>query len=471
MRSRAAKFVGIFCAFCAVLGLCAPASAAQPITLSQMLELATKSNPQLGVAAARVDVAAGVLREAASLLYPRVDASLGAAWLEDVPLWPAIDPLTRRTIAVVPAAFRNTYSAGLKLSQVLYAGGSLVVTRQAAQYGLDVVRTEQLRAWQSVRFGVCDAFYTLQRALAQRGVAEEGLSLSQEHLKQTQSMFDAGLVPLNDVLRLKVDVSNARMSLIRTESAIQVAWSVLESSVGKILPPNEYGFPVSGDLRTLFPARAPVSDDLQAVEAQAMAHRPELRATSRLYKQAMAVERAEKGAALPQVAFQAGLDSMDDSFFPRNDWEWSAAVRMDLRVWDAGEVSARVAQAKAVAREVLYRYDDLVLQIHQDVAVAEAQLRSAVSRFAVCEAQVRFAQEDYRIALRRYETQVGTNIDVLDARMGLIDSKSQYVDALYDIAIETERVLFAIGNTPSEVPPGMIAPIGPPKEAAVQKPE
>jgi outer membrane protein TolC len=55
------------------------------------------------------------------------------------------------------------------------------------------------------------------------------------------------------------------------------------------------------------------------------------------------------------------------------------------------------------------------------------------------------AKEDYRLALRRYGAQVGTNLDVLDSRTALTDSLTAYVSAVYDIADAQSGLIYAAG--------------------------
>jgi outer membrane protein TolC len=84
-------------------------------------------------------------------------------------------------------------------------------------------------------------------------------------------------------------------------------------------------------------------------------------------------------------------------------------------------------------------------QILQEVAVASSDLASATARIAVGKDQVIQAQEDYRMALKRYEAQVGTNIDVLDARVSLIAALNALADAIYDAATAEAGLVYVVG--------------------------
>ena len=73
-------------------------------------------------------------------------------------------------------------------------------------------------------------------------------------------------------------------------------------------------------------------------------------------------------------------------------------------------------------------------QVRQEAVQAEIRLRSARERFELAKKQMATAEEDYRMAFRRYEAQLGSNINVLDAERALVRSRTEYVDAVYDIA-------------------------------------
>jgi outer membrane protein TolC len=83
-----------------------------------------------------------------------------------------------------------------------------------------------------------------------------------------------------------------------------------------------------------------------------------------------------------------------------------------------------------------------------EVSTANLDLESATQRVEVAQAQVESAEEDYRMALRRYTAQVGTNIDVLDARVALSEARTALVNAVYDGRSAYSDLLYAIGEDP-----------------------
>lgn len=201
---------------------------------------------------------------------------------------------------------------------------------------------------------------------------------------------------------------------------------------GLFFPPSDLrleDFPVSGDLT-----------------ARALSLRPELKGLESAQRAAKATLRAVKGQTQPQVGLAAQANLTDDHLFPSEIDQWSIAVVAKLRLVDSGKVRGQVVEARSAAEELLFRLEDLKRQVGLEVATARLNLDSAVQRVKVAGDAVSQAEEDYRMALKRYQAQVGTNIDVLDARLALTDAKNALADAVSEARTAYNDLLFAMGD-------------------------
>ena len=71
---------------------------------------------------------------------------------------------------------------------------------------------------------------------------------------------------------------------------------------------------------------------------------------------------------------------------------------------------------------------------------------AALQRVQVAQDGILQAEEDYRMALKRYQAKVGTNIDVLDARLALIDTRNAKIDAVAEARTAYADLLYATGE-------------------------
>lgn len=404
--------------------------------LTRILELAARNNPTIRAAAERVEQSRAEARGAAADRGPRVVGGLGSQWDKD-------EPNTANTAA----SYRNTYTATLSLIQTVYAGGSLTANKRAADFALEGVRGEGARTYQNVLHSVRAGYFDVLRAHALLRVRTEALELSREHLRQTEALFRGGLVPMGDVLRVQVSVSQGEIDALRSANDLEVSWRTLERHVGATPSRDDVLRPLSGDgTAELKPPDCAIPDN---PAARALAQRPELKTYASYKSRADELAKAAAGERLPRVQLNAQAGKTDDRFLPNANDDWYVALSLQWTLFDSGKAASQVSRLRASARELLRQIDDLTAQIGLEVSTAEENLRSASSRLVIAEEQIRKAEEDYRRTMRRYEAQMSTNLDVLDSRMALTDSRTEYVNAVCDIATAQANLIFAMGDDPA----------------------
>lgn len=445
----------LVCAPCAGAETAETQSAAETVrvadaALAKLLAAANAENPQIAAAKQRTEAARAKVEAAAARLGPDVFAGLGGLWQEDGVTVNAAVPFLGGSLPVT-AIGSNTYAAAIGLSQVIYAGGSLTAQKEAERLALGAAQAQELRTGQAVENSVSRAYYALRAAQAKARVAREALALAKEHLSRAEKLFKAGVVAKNDVLRGGVAVSEAELALIRAQSAEANAAAALRRAVGTDLvkagleTPDIFAqklFSEGGgeELAKILP-RVPSGDNAgSALEARA-----ELRAYALLSKQAEKLARAAQGRTLPQILGAVGYVAADDSFFP-GDGEAVAAIGMYWNLYDGGEMRAKTREAKAKAKELLFQLEDMKNAVRMEVVQAEQNLASARSRLEVALRQTEQAREDYRIAVRRYEENVGTALEESDSRVALVNALSETATALYDIKTAEADLIYAVGK-------------------------
>lgn len=406
------------------------------LDLHRALELATANNPLISASREQIRQSEEQLNQAKAPLYPSLGMELIYQKVGEEPLLPVYGT-NGSYLGTAVNGFEDTYQAALTFTYLLYSGGAVKNNVQARDLALDSMKAQADRTEQAVDNGVYSAYYELQRARARLIVAEEALNLAKEHLREVELFYKNGVVAKNQVLRVQVEVSDSELNRISATNAVNVAWSALERAVG---------IPLKGEHRLPEPENSPgdfqVPEDVQAL---ALNNRPELTSFEKSRLSALALSRAATGQGGPQVALVGEAYDVGDEFYPDEYDDWSITLSATWTFYDGGESKAKAAEAKAAADELLYRIEDLKRQIDLEISTAMLNLRSSGQRVSVAEDQVASAEEDYRMALRRYRAQVGTNIDVLDSRVALINARNQLVDSVYDVFQARADLLYALG--------------------------
>ena len=388
-----------------------------------ILENALKSNPNIAAAAEKVVQAREDVRSAISAMGPTVGVGASARHEPD----------------------RNVYNASLNLDQTLYAGGSLRANRRAAELALSAVESESLRTYQETMNEVRLRYYDCLRAGAKVRVADEALKLAEEHKRYSERLYGKGMIPKGDVLHVEVSVNQSKLELVSARGDFDVSWVALEHAVGSKLQKGDILDALETGDEPVPPA-GEISDDIVAV---ALARRPELNAYRFYGERAAQLVKAASGQRQPKVTLSGRLNSDHDDRSWADD-RWYVQLEVQWALYDGGAGAAAVRKAKAAARELLYVLENLSSQVRQETVQAEIRLRSARERFELAREQAATSEEDYRMAFRRYEARLGSNIDVLDAKRALVRSRTEYVDAVYDIAAAWSNLVYATGG---DLPP------------------
>lgn len=429
----------VVCAALFAIGLMSTgADSAETLDLEKLLVISREANPLILAANARVRQQEGRLVKTRSDQMPQIYGSFGYEKLNRKPYAYAFDNDEKNQTGVVPMGYEETYRAALNLTQVLYSGGTLPARTEAEKLLVTARKTELDRTVQQVGNGTRRAFYELQKSISGAQVADEALNLAKEHLRQVEIFYRTGAVAKNEVLRVQVSVSSSKLDLIRAESNVKVAWKELERITGQSLEENYTVAAGDYDLENF-----DVPEDLLA---RALGLRPELKGLEASRNAALQTVRAVKGQVMPQVSLSAQASVADDKIFPSEDDEWRIGIFAELRLFDSGKVHGQVVEAQGVAEELLYRIEDLKRDIGLGVSKASVNLDSAIQRVKVTEDSVVQSEEDYRIAMKRYQNQMGTNIDVLDARLAMTDTRNARTNAVAEARTAYADLLYAMGE-------------------------
>ena len=327
----------------------------------------------------------------------------------------------------------KTWNIQLTASQLIYDGGavisgirSAIATENSAFFSLRATIDSTLAQVKTNFFQV-----VLNRALIV--AQEQSVALLQQQLKDQQNRYEAGTVPRFNVLQAEVALANAKPPLIQAQNAYRISLYTLVKLLGMDYPrghPSEVPFNIVGQL-----AYSPRKIDTDQSIKVAVARNPSLKAQRQLILSEAANVNAQFAGFLPSISATAGrqltnnLSSMDlgNSL---NDWFFGATGTW--AIWDGLATAGKVQQAKAKLQQASINYDNSVRQIILDVQQAISNLQQAKETIDSQEASVVQGMEALRLAQERLDAGAGTQLDVLNAQVSLLQSETFVLQARYN---------------------------------------
>lgn len=332
----------------------------------------------------------------------------------------------------------NTY-----LTQPLFTGGALVSAYQIAKLGKDIAQENLSKARQEIILNVKEAYFTILKIQKIRTVALQAVEQVNSHVEVAQAFYDQEMIPRNDLLEAQVRFAQVKQVLIRADNGVEIAKAYFNTVLRR-----EVSQPV--EVEDILEYQPEVFS-LDECANEAFQKRPEMREAE------FTLEKAQKGVKLAKSRFFPTLSLVTDyqrmgehadvSGNPYEDAEqWMVTTLFSWDVWEWGkrhyQVSAsraKVAQAEELKKQV---GDVIALEVKESYL----NLKEAEKNIMVAKTAIDQAEENFKLNKEKYNEQMATTTDVLDAQTLLTQAQSNYYNALSDYHIAKAKLGRAMGR-------------------------
>jgi len=341
--------------------------------------------------------------------------------------------------------WQNLYQLQLTATQPLFTGFKLLSTYQKAQLTKEQAEANIKFTELSLIKSVQQAFLTLLQARSNVQSNRDSVARLESQYKVAQAYYDVGLKPRLDVLQAESDLASAEQSLLSSENSVLVQTAQLNSLLN--LPLNQQTNYV-GELTYL-----PFSMSIEECLDTAYKLRPDL------YMGVKTVQIAERDVKIaasplyPQVQAQAtytkqgnqsdlSLKDMSGSTTPDTT---TIGVAATLQAWDWGSTFFGMQAARENVKKVQADLAQLRLNVGYQVKTFYLNIQDAAKRISVARTALEASKEGYRMAVARYQAQVGTSTDVLDAQSRVSTAETNLTQALTDYQSALADIYVAMG--------------------------
>ncbi len=410
----------------------APASAGPRLTLRDAHDLSIKNHPRLMAAQNEVYARQQIVREVRSAYFPIFAGAVTGAQGNDNARIGAGGGLSASRLF-------DRVGEGVVLSQLVTDLGrtnNLVASskfdEQASEQNFQATREEVLLA-------VDHAYFGTLRAQAVVRVAQDTVAARQLLYDQVNTLSQNGLRSSLDVSFADVNLSDAKLLLIRAQNDLQSSYAELARALGtdRIQPYQLMDEPLPA-------SPSPNVDDLVNT---AMNSRPDVARLRSEREAARKFSYAERDLNRPVVSAVgvAGLMSYSSLQPPLPEKYEGVAVNVDVPVFNGGLFNARHATAEYRSLEAENTLRDLQETVARDVRTAWANVTTAYQRLDVTAQFLRSATLALDLANGRYNLGLSSIVELTQAQLNVTRAEIEDLSAKYDFQDETSALQYAIG--------------------------
>lgn len=413
------------------------------LTLNQSLEIGLQNSKQIKISQAALKSSEAKITEVGSQMLPRLSFGASYTRLSDVKPFAVSVPFSATPITIQETILDN-YQLKLSLQQPLFTGFRLSSLKSAAKYNSEAAEFEHTKEINDEALRIHQAFWNYYKSQKVLQLVEENLKSLENHLANTKNFLSNGLVTKNDLLKLEVQHSNTELKKIEAKNAVELARSMLNKAIG--LPLNSKTQIIADEPEDV--AIAAKYDDLLN---EALRSREEIKSLE--YK----IKAGEESVDAAQAGWFPSVFLFGEYYYSRPNQRimpledkfedtWAVGVGLNWNILDWGETSVKTTQAEQqlIQAETTYQIikENIELEVYKDYLT----VLSEFEKVTVSKKSVEQAEENYRITKDKYNQQLATSTDLIDAEFALLNAQTNLANALVDLKLAKTKLEKSVGR-------------------------
>jgi outer membrane protein TolC len=401
---------------------------AQRLGIDQAISTALTKNPEVLSAIQQISRTTGQMIQVRAALLPTLNVSSGY----EVQSEELVNPNSSiRGATFGPTPNNEAWNINISVNQSIWSGWKNQADFSAARLANDssfyALRETIDRTVAETKRLFYDVIFN--RALIR--VREESVAVLQTQLQDQQSRFEAGTVPRFNVLQAEVALANAIPPVIQARNQLRISQFTLVKQLGLDYPsdPSLVPIDVIGQLDY-----DPIKIDLKESVFAAMTRNPSLK----IQRQNILIEAERLKAAMsgfqPTLNATAGWQSFSIPLANRLDETvsgWFFGVTGSWNLFDGLATIGATKAARAALDQSRINYDNSARGIELDVQRAVSNLIEAQEVIDSQRASVVQATEALRLSRERLDAGAGTQLDVLNAQVSLLQAQTTELEARF----------------------------------------
>ncbi|MBJ12283.1 MAG: hypothetical protein CMG62_04275 [Candidatus Marinimicrobia bacterium] len=337
----------------------------------------------------------------------------------------------------------STSSAGLNLSQKIYNGGQSKNRLKQAKLNLSIAELNLRKTKIEVIQKVSNSYYGLLQAQQLFDVAEKNLNLSKQQVELVQKQFDVGAVKRTDLLKANVAKGQAKVDVLNRATTLENTRRQLFNEMGM----RDFGQSIVAGADNWDSISVPTS--AEALKMLKEKNPIILIQSRRINLNQLQIELA-KGLRLPSlngsVSYSAYGNNNKQLFEAlNNDWNIGINFSFALLLYSGGQLSNNQEQSVLIKKQSESQYLTFLNDQRVQVELLRRSLENYAEIIPINQSVVMSAEEDLRLVQERYGLGSATILEVLDAQVSLIRSKSTLINTVHEARINETNLEAILG--------------------------
>ncbi len=427
------------------------AQGSEVLMLDSAIVIGRANSRTLQIAAARADGARARAGEASTALLPGLRLNGSYARLSEGSFKLSTTQMPAG-ITVAPVVVDN-YTFRLQLQQPIFTGFRLSSLADAATSLAEAGERDLQMSDADLVFAISSTYWSLHQAITTERFMGDNVRRLEAYRSDTERLVQAGIAIRNDLLKIEVQLANAKIAFIDAGNDVMLARMNLNNILGRPLetPVLPGSHPSDLQRSDSILVMAEGGQDGQLTD-YAWSGRPDLISAAYQVEAARAHASAAKGSYWPQLDLTAGYNynrpnSRYQPVTPEFLGSWDIGVNLQFDIWNWGRTGHQAEAAEAAVRQTELAASQLRDNVALDVQRAAMTLRRSREKLEVARLGLAQAEENRRMTDDRYKKGLATSSELLDAEVSLVQTETSLAGADVEFAVARARLVRALGTS------------------------
>lgn len=423
-------------------------SSRHEFSVQQAVDYASKNNVQVKNALLDVRIQEQTNRDLTSAAYPQINGSFSMSDYLKIPvsLVPAkfFDTTAPAgAYAKFPFGIKYNATAGVSLDQLLF-DGQVFVGLQARQTAIDFAQKNVEVTETMIHTNIYKVYYQLVASKIQIGILDANIERLEKQLHDTREIFKNGFAEKLDVDKVSVQLANVQTEKTRVINQINNGYLGL-----KLL----MGMPIHDSLvltDTISYER--IVQDLPSIADFKYSDRKEYQYTELGIKLNQYNIKRYKLSRWPTLSLNAYYNENAQrptfNFFSGGEWFPVSALtfRLNVPIFKGFSTKAKIEKAQLDLAKSINQRETLKLSIDNDIATASNSFSTSISTLNNQKKNMDLATAIYDQTRKKFESGVGSTLEISNAQADLRIAQTNYISAMYDAIIAKIDYMRAVGK-------------------------
>lgn len=339
----------------------------------------------------------------------------------------------------------NSASASVSVEQPLFSGAMFLAVKIAKTYA-EISSKMVDYSEEELILKVKQAYYTYLLSKEFVKLANNQMKRAELNRKNTQGMYNAGLVSEYDYIKANVQYKNMIPAISRAKNQKIKAENNLKLILGL---PDSVKIIINDSLKLNVLNQPTLKESIEYAN-----NHNKLIQQSRLNEKLKSLVASYNFTAhLPQLYgfgnFQTQAQEEDNKRI--KDWRFRNAISVGLNlkipIFNGFAVNSRVEQAELDHKKAIEKLNKTKDEIKNRIENTKLEIKSLLEQIDAYKAALKEAEKGYEISTKRYKNGLSSQLEVINSMVSLVSAKTNLLKTIHDYYLMHAQFDLLLGKT------------------------